>query len=79
MKTKKILDTKVVKKTRNQVYKQYLVKWHGLPEVDATWLDEHDIMKFGCRLEDLFSSECENNSPREYGSGAPSGHNGSNP
>ncbi|XP_059066262.1 uncharacterized protein LOC131857593 [Cryptomeria japonica] len=79
LKLEKILDTKVVKRNRNQVYKQYLVKWNCLPKVDATWLYEHDILKFRCRLEDLFSRGLENSSPGEYGAGAPSGHNESNP
>ena len=31
-----ILKTKIVKKTRNQTYYQYLVKWKGLPTIDVT-------------------------------------------
>ena len=31
----KVLDTRVVKKTRNKEYKQYLVKWKGQPDNEA--------------------------------------------
>ena len=31
-----ILDTKIVKKNKSKTYKEYLVKWQGLTEVEAT-------------------------------------------
>ena len=35
-----ILDTKLLKWTRTKNYMQYLVKWKGLPNIDATWMTE---------------------------------------
>lgn len=32
----KILESKVLRKTRTKTYMQYLVKWNGLPKIDAT-------------------------------------------
>lgn len=43
VKLESILDTKIVKKTRKRVYKKHLVKWTGLPELDAIWMSESDI------------------------------------
>lgn len=48
-----ILDSKVLKKTRKGVYKEYLVKWAGLLESEAVWMTEADILKHGNRLADL--------------------------
>jgi hypothetical protein len=50
-----ILDSKVIKKTRKGVYKEYLVKWTGLPESEAIWMTEADILKHGNRLVDLIT------------------------
>ena len=35
-----ILDTKLLKQTRHNKCMQHLVKWKGLPNIDATWLLE---------------------------------------
>ncbi|XP_059067746.1 uncharacterized protein LOC131858511 [Cryptomeria japonica] len=40
-----ILDSKVIKQTIRGVYKDYLVKWKDLPESEATWMSESDIIK----------------------------------
>lgn len=42
-----ILDSKVIKPTRKGVYKDYLVKWKGLPKSEGTWMSEGDIIKHG--------------------------------
>lgn len=52
----KVLDTKVVKQTRKNIYKEYLVKWRGLLDLDATWMDEQTIIKHGTTLQELLSS-----------------------
>ena len=44
-KLEKILDTKVVKKTRGKEYKHYLVKIRGYSNVDVVWMIEEDIKK----------------------------------
>lgn len=36
----KILDSKVVKKIRKKICTNYLVKWKGLPDIDAKWMSE---------------------------------------
>lgn len=47
------MDTKVVKKTRKKTYKEYLVKWSGLPIEYATWMSEDDILKHGTSVANL--------------------------
>jgi hypothetical protein len=49
----KILDQKIVKKTRKQDYYEYLVKWKDLPTEDATWMTVAEIQKHGKQFEDL--------------------------
>ena len=44
LKLEYILDTKTIKKTRNKTCKEYLVKWQGFPEVEATWMTKEDII-----------------------------------
>ena len=48
-----ILDTKTIKKIRKKTYKEYLVKWQGLLEVEAIWMTEEDIIKHGTTLQHL--------------------------
>lgn len=50
-----ILDTKIVKKTRKGVYKNYLVKWKGLPDSDAMWMSKADILQHGVEISDLIT------------------------
>ncbi|XP_059071349.1 uncharacterized protein LOC131865742 [Cryptomeria japonica] len=45
-----ILDSKGIKQTMKGVYKDYLVKWKGLPESGATWMSESDILKHGTTI-----------------------------
>lgn len=66
----KILDTKVIKQTRKNVHKKYLVKWQGIPKEESVWMDEQDIMKHGSALQHLISRRLEINAPREYYAGA---------
>lgn len=53
----RILDTKVVKKTRKKTYKEYLVKQSGLPDEDAIWMTEDDTKKHGHSVADLIPQE----------------------
>lgn len=48
-----ILDSKVIKQTKRGVYKDYLVKWKDLPESEATWMFESDIIKHGTSVNQL--------------------------
>ena len=48
-----ILEAKIAKKTRNKTYYQYLVKWKGLPMIDATWMNEDQIQQHGYTLDQL--------------------------
>lgn len=43
----KILETKIIKQTRKNVYKKYLVQWKGNPEEESVWMDEQEIYKHG--------------------------------
>ena len=65
----KVLDTRVVKKTRNKEYKQYLVKWKGQPDNEAMQMDEQQIQTYGTILEQLISSGLEISCPWEYDAG----------
>ncbi|XP_059063819.1 uncharacterized protein LOC131856278 [Cryptomeria japonica] len=68
----KVLDTKVVKKTRNKEYTQYLVKWKGKPNNEAVWMDEKKIEAHDTTLQQLISSGLEISCPQEYDAGASS-------
>ncbi|XP_059067800.1 uncharacterized protein LOC131858543 [Cryptomeria japonica] len=52
-----ILDSKVVKKTRKGVYKDYPIKWIRLPESEATWMLERDILQHGTIVQALSTQE----------------------
>jgi hypothetical protein len=47
LQAEKILDSRIQKTTRRRVYREYLVKWSGLPEAEATWLDEAKCRSHG--------------------------------
>jgi hypothetical protein len=49
----KIIDQRVGKKTRRKTYFQYLVKWKGYPNEDASWEREEDIEKHGNMVQEL--------------------------
>ena len=57
MQLEKILDTKVLKKTSKGVYKDYLVKWVGLLEVESPLMIELDIIKHGKTISNLTTHE----------------------
>lgn len=42
---KKVLDSRVLKKTRHTTYMEHLVKWQHLPGSKATWVPEVDFSK----------------------------------
>jgi len=49
----RILDKKLLKKTRGQEYFQYLVKWKDQPLADATWVRDDILQKLGNSVEEL--------------------------
>ena len=51
----KILDTRVLKKTRGQEYYEYLIKWKNQPLEDATWVTAALIQKSGRTMEELIN------------------------
>jgi hypothetical protein len=51
----KILDTKVLKKTRRHEYYEYLIKWKNQPVEDATWMTEAVIQENGSTVEELMN------------------------
>ena len=51
----KILDTRVLKKTRRHEYYEYLIKWQNQPVEDATWMTEADIQKHGSTVEEFMN------------------------
>ena len=62
----KVLDTRVVKKTRKKEHKQYLFKWKGQPDNEAVWMDEQQIQTYCTTLEQLISSGLEISCLWEY-------------
>jgi hypothetical protein len=46
----RILDTRVLKKTRGKEYYEYLVKWKDHPLEDATWVTVALIQKSGSTI-----------------------------
>ena len=67
-----ILDTKVIKQTRNNVYKKYLVKWKGSTNEEVIWMDAQDMLKHWFSLWEIISRGLEVNAPWEYGAQEPS-------
>jgi hypothetical protein len=49
----KIIDQRIGKRTRRKTYFEYLVKWKGHPEEDASWVSEEDILKQGKTVQEL--------------------------
>lgn len=58
-----ILDTKIIKKTRKNVYKKYSVKWASYPEEEAAWMDEVEMNKHDTSLQEIISKGIEINQP----------------
>lgn len=48
-----VLEKRVSKRTRGQVYYQYLVKWKGQLVEDASWLTTVELQKYGVNPESL--------------------------
>jgi len=48
-----VLEKRVSKRTRGQVYFQYLVKWRGQPMEDASWITTAELQKYGVNPESL--------------------------
>jgi len=48
-----VLEKRVFKRTRGQVYFHYLVKWKGQPMEDASWLTAAKLHKYGVNPESL--------------------------
>lgn len=46
-KVEKILNSRVAKQTRTKTYMEYLVKWQGKADSEATWLQETEFKKLG--------------------------------
>ena len=55
LEAEKILDTKVVKSTRQKDYLEYLVKWKTHLVEDATWLRAADLEAKGFSVVDLMN------------------------
>lgn len=68
-KLEKIIDERIIKKTRNKEYKKYLVKWVGEPIEEVVWMDEAEILKHGTSLDQLISCRNEISPPWEDGAG----------
>jgi len=49
----RILDKKLLRKTRGQEYFQYLVKWKDQPIAEATWVTDATLQKLGSSVEEL--------------------------
>ena len=50
-----VLEKRVSKKTRGQIYFQYLVKRKGQPMEDTSWLTTTKLQKYGVNLESLIN------------------------
>ncbi|XP_057851724.1 uncharacterized protein LOC131061888 [Cryptomeria japonica] len=48
-----ILDKRVIKHTRREVYYEYLVKWKHQPMEEATWMTKESIEKVGFQFESI--------------------------
>ena len=44
---KKVLDSRVYKKTRTTTYWEHILKWHDKEYAKATWIKEADFKKLG--------------------------------
>ena len=53
MEIERILDKRVMKKTRGKEYYEYIVKWKNQPVEDATWVNVAIVYKSDTAVEDL--------------------------
>jgi hypothetical protein len=51
----RIIDKRIIKKTRRKEYFDYLVKWKGHPVEYASWEDEATIQKHGQTMQELMN------------------------
>jgi hypothetical protein len=56
-----ILGKKVVKKTRDNDYIQYLIKWNDHPLEDTTWMTTSYISKYGSNIDKLMDKSSQRN------------------
>jgi len=59
LKPERILDKKLLKKTRGHKYFQYLVKWKYQPIAEATWMTDSMLQKLGNSVEELIEGAHE--------------------
>ena len=64
-----ILDKRILRKTTNKTFFQYLVKWKDHPTEDAAWMTEQEISKYDVQPKDLMENYFL---PQEYDAGASS-------
>lgn len=62
-----VVEKRVCKRTRGQVYFQYLVKWKGQPMEDANWLATVELQKHGVNAKSLMNDSFL---PWEFDAGA---------
>jgi len=62
----KILDQRIVKKSRRKTYFEYLVKWKDHPMEDVSWITEVDIQKHGKAVWELMDRSPWIFCPEEY-------------
>ena len=69
-----IINSREAMRTRHKVHMEYLVKWKGLPDSEATWLPEIEILRQGGDLQQLVSKRTwDKIYPWEYAAGAATG------
>lgn len=45
-----VLDSRIIKKTRDHTYMEHLIKWKDKPVSEATWIPKSDFLKAGIPL-----------------------------
>lgn len=56
-----ILDTKIIKKTRKNIYMKYLMKCERYAKEEVSWMDEANIKRNGTCLQEIMSKAPEIN------------------
>ena len=70
LKPERILDKKLLNKTRGQEYFQYLVKWKDQPIVEATLMTDSMLQKLSSSVEESWTRAHEEFCPHEFDAGA---------
>lgn len=65
-KLRKVIDTRVTKKTRNKEYIEYFLSWRDKLDSEVVWMTSEQISNHGADLQTLISSGLEISSPREH-------------